>query len=105
MGLGVAAVLALLALLLLAAPRPQPVVEAGSAEPTTSRRAFSQLIRTGGMWQAMLTSGMVLAALDLLLAFLPVWAAGARRIGHHRRLAAGGPGAGLAAVAGSASCG
>jgi predicted MFS family arabinose efflux permease len=73
-GLVVAAVLALLALLLLAAPRPQPVGEAGTAEPTTSRRAFSELIRTGGMWQAMLTSGMVLAALDLLLAFLPVWA-------------------------------
>ena len=41
---------------------------------TTSRRAFSGLIRTDGMWQAMLVSGTVLAALDLLLAFLPAWA-------------------------------
>jgi predicted MFS family arabinose efflux permease len=73
-GLGVAAVLALLAVLVLARPKPIAAAEAGSSEPTTSRRAFSELIRTDGMWQAMLTSGTVLAALDLLMAFLPVWA-------------------------------
>jgi MFS family permease len=55
-------------------PRPAPATEEGSTEPTTSRRAFSELIRTRGMWQAMATSGAVLAALDLLLAFLPLWA-------------------------------
>jgi predicted MFS family arabinose efflux permease len=73
-GLAIAAVLALLATTVLARPRPAPVPEEGSTEPTTSRRAFSELIRTQGMWQAMVTSGTVLAALDLLLAFLPVWA-------------------------------
>ena len=73
-GLGVAALLALLGLSLLARRRAAPPREDGSEEPTTSRRAFSDLIRTPGMWQAMVTSGTVLAALDLLLAFLPVWA-------------------------------
>jgi MFS family permease len=45
-----------------------------AGERTTSRKAFSGLIRTDGMWQAMVTSGTVLAAVDLLMAFLPAWA-------------------------------
>jgi cyanate permease len=74
-GLGVAAVLATCALALLAQRRASPVrEEEGVAERTTSRRAFSELIRTDGMWQAMVASGTVLAALDLLMAFLPAWA-------------------------------
>ncbi len=74
-GLGVAAVLAACALALLAQRRASPVrEEEGVAERTTSRRAFSELIRTDGMWQAMVASGTVLAALDLLMAFLPAWA-------------------------------
>jgi cyanate permease len=72
-GLGVAAVLAVACLGLLARPRSEPAAE-DAGEPTSSRRAFSELIRTDGMWQAMVTSGTVLAALDLLLAFLPAWA-------------------------------
>ena len=73
-GLGVAAVLVVVAISTFPAPRPAPAREEGSSEPTTSRRAFGDLIRTPGMWQAMVTSGAVLAALDLLLAFLPLWA-------------------------------
>jgi predicted MFS family arabinose efflux permease len=73
-GLGIAAVLVVVAIATLTRPRPAPAKEEGSSEPTTSRRAFWELIRTRGMWQAMATSGAVLAALDLLLAFLPLWA-------------------------------
>lgn len=74
-GLGVAAVLAVCSSLLMIWWRVAPVrPEEGTAEPTTTRRAFSELIRTDGMWQAMVASGTVLAALDLLLAFLPAWA-------------------------------
>lgn len=73
-GLGVAGVLALLASVLLARHRGGAAGEGAVGEPLTSRRAFSELIRTRGMWQAMVTSGTVLAALDLLLAFLPAWA-------------------------------
>jgi MFS family permease len=73
-GLGVAGVLALLASALLAGHRSGSPAEGATGEPITSRRAFSELIRTQGMWQAMVTSGTVLAALDLLLAFLPAWA-------------------------------
>jgi predicted MFS family arabinose efflux permease len=73
-GLGVAVVLIVVAMVFLARPRPALVREEGSTEPTTTRRAFGDLIRTQGMWQAMVTSGAVLASLDLLLAFLPLWA-------------------------------
>jgi predicted MFS family arabinose efflux permease len=73
-GLAVAAGLAAVALPLLAPRRSVPSRAGAPGEPTTSRGAFSVLIRTDGMWQAMVTSGMVLAALDLLLAFLPAWA-------------------------------
>lgn len=74
-GLGVAAVLAACALALLSQRRGSPIREEEKAtERTTSWKAFSVLIRTDGMWQAMVASGTVLAALDLLMAFLPAWA-------------------------------
>jgi MFS family permease len=73
-GLGIAAVLVVVAMASFARPWPAPVAEEGSSEPTTSRRAFRELIRTRGMWRAMVTSGAVLASLDLLLAFMPLWA-------------------------------
>jgi predicted MFS family arabinose efflux permease len=73
-GLGIAALLVVVAMTSFARPQPAPVAEEGSSEPTTSRRAFRELIRTEGMWRAMVTSGAVLASLDLLLAFLPLWA-------------------------------
>jgi MFS family permease len=40
----------------------------------SSRRVAVQLIRTPGMWQALFAGGVVLACLDLLAAFLPLWA-------------------------------
>lgn len=43
-------------------------------ERTTSRQALGTLLRTDGMWRALVTSGTVLAGLDILLAFLPAWA-------------------------------
>jgi predicted MFS family arabinose efflux permease len=73
-GLAVAGLLALAASALLARHRPGGAEETPQSEQLPSRRAFSELIRTPGMWQAMVTSGTVLAALDLLLAFLPAWA-------------------------------
>jgi predicted MFS family arabinose efflux permease len=74
-GLAVAGVLALVATALLVPHRGDPSGEgSGDADAVSSRRAFSQLIRTPGMWPAMVTSGTVLAALDLLMAFLPAWA-------------------------------
>lgn len=42
--------------------------------PAPSGATLSRLVRTDGMWQAMVASGSVLAALDLLMAFLPAWA-------------------------------
>jgi MFS family permease len=72
-GLGIAAVLASLAVPLgvrhRARRRPAPAVQRPGTVHT-----FSVLIRTDGMWRAMVTSGTVLAALDLLMAFLPAWA-------------------------------
>lgn len=51
--------------------RPAP---SAARAASASRRVAIQLIRTPGMWQALLASGVVLAALDLLAAFLPLWA-------------------------------
>lgn len=73
-GLAVAAALALAALPFSARRGFLRRGTAPAGERATSRRAFSGLIRTDGMWQAMVTSGTVLAALDLLMAFLPAWA-------------------------------
>jgi MFS family permease len=50
-------------------------VRAETAGPrATSRQAVSTLMRSDGMWRAMVTSGTVMAAIDILMAFLPVWA-------------------------------
>jgi predicted MFS family arabinose efflux permease len=73
-GLGVAGLLALLAVPLgLRRWRRRPPARPSQDRPNTVR-TFSVLVRTGGMWRAMVTSGTVLAALDLLMAFLPAWA-------------------------------
>ncbi len=39
-----------------------------------SRASPPTILRTPGMWRALLVSGVVLTAMDLLYAFLPVWA-------------------------------
>jgi MFS family permease len=39
-----------------------------------SRDVVRQIVRTGGMWQALLAGAIVLTAVDLLSAFLPLWA-------------------------------
>lgn len=72
-GLAVAAVLALVAVPLGLRRWRRPPARPRPERPGTVR-AFSVLVRTGGMWRAMVTSGTVLAALDLLMAFLPAWA-------------------------------
>lgn len=46
--------------------------EGRSADPTHLLAA--RIVRTRGMWQALLAGGTVLATLDLLSAFLPLWA-------------------------------
>ena len=38
------------------------------------RASLPTILRTPGMWRALLVSGVVLTAMDLLYAFLPVWA-------------------------------
>ncbi|MGY1602109.1 MFS transporter [Geodermatophilus sp. SYSU D00815] len=74
-GLAVAAVFAVVALpLALRHGRRVRPVAAAAGERTSSRRALAVLLRTEGMGPAVLASGTVLAALDLLLAFLPAWA-------------------------------
>jgi MFS family permease len=74
-GLAVAALLAVVAVpLCLRGGRGRAVDRLEPGEQTSNRRALSVLLRTDGMWQAMVTSGTVLAALDLLMAFLPAWA-------------------------------
>lgn len=45
---------------------------AAPTEPT--HRLAAQIVRTRGMWQALLAGATVLAAVDLLSAFLPLWA-------------------------------
>lgn len=42
-----------------------------AATPPSTAKA---IVRTPGMWRALLVSGVVLTAMDLLYAFLPVWA-------------------------------
>ncbi len=48
--------------------------ERPTGERPTSREAVSRLVHTEGMWRALLVSGTVMAALDVLTAFLPAWA-------------------------------
>lgn len=73
-GLAMAAALALVAaplgLFCTLTRRPPP---AAGPRPT-SREAVSRLVRTEGMWRALLVSGTTTAALDMLLTFLPAWA-------------------------------
>jgi len=45
-------------------------------------RLAAQILRTPGVWQAFLAGGAVIAAIDLLLAYLPLW-------GHERGIAVG----------------
>ncbi len=40
----------------------------------TSRQTVSELLRADGMWRALLTSGTVMASIDILMTFLPKWA-------------------------------
>lgn len=48
---------------------------AGRTGPrATSREAVSTLMHADGMWRALVTSGTVMAAIDILFAFLPAWA-------------------------------
>jgi Cyanate permease len=48
---------------------------APSRTPPSSGRVTGRIVSTGGMWQALLAGGISFAALDLLAAFLPLWAA------------------------------
>jgi MFS family permease len=63
----IAAPLGLLCTLTRRPPRP-------AGPRATSRQAASRLVRTEGMWRALLVSGTTAAALDILPAFLPAWA-------------------------------
>jgi MFS family permease len=40
----------------------------------TSGQTVSRLLRADGMWRALVTSGTVMAAIDILMTFLPKWA-------------------------------
>jgi MFS family permease len=73
-GLLVGVVLSVGGLVVAMAMRRQPmgVRQRPPDEPT--RRVAAQIVRTRGMWQALVAGGTVLAALDLLSAFLPLWA-------------------------------
>lgn len=73
-GLAVVTVMALSALPFGRGLGAVTVDPAHSSDSSRSPRALRALLRTHGMWQAMVVSGAVLAALDLLLAFLPAWA-------------------------------
>jgi predicted MFS family arabinose efflux permease len=74
-GLGVGLLLALLAVLpavrLGDVPGARPSGTPGPSGP--SYRLAVEVVRTRGMWQALLAGGTVVAALDLLAAFLPLW--------------------------------
>jgi cyanate permease len=73
-GLAIAAGLSLVAapLGVLCTLTRRPALPAGPR--ATSRQAASRLVRTEGMWRALLVSGTTAAALDILPAFLPAWA-------------------------------
>jgi MFS family permease len=53
------------------AGRPDRPAQQADAPKASART----IIRTPGMWQALLVSGVVLASMDMLYAFLPAWAA------------------------------
>lgn len=46
----------------------------GSAGAVPPARATGSVVRIPGLWRALLVSGIVLTAMDLLYAFLPAWA-------------------------------
>jgi MFS family permease len=73
-GLAMAAGLALVAapLGLFCSLTRRPPLPAGPR--ATPREAMSRLVRTDGMWRALLVSGTTAATLDILTAFLPAWA-------------------------------
>lgn len=73
-GLTVAAGFALAAVPLGAYRRGSAARRPAAERAAPSGATLSRLVRTDGMWQAMVASGSVLAALDLLMAFLPAWA-------------------------------
>ena len=70
MAAGLALVAAPLGLFCTLTRRPQQP----AGPRATSRQAASRLVRTEGMWRALLVSGTTAAALDILPAFLPAWA-------------------------------
>jgi MFS family permease len=73
-GLSIAAGLAFVAApLWLACSLTRLRAHTGGARPS-SRQAVSTLMRSDGMWRALVTSGTVMAAIDILMAFLPAWA-------------------------------
>lgn len=46
-----------------------------SSSSGTDRQPAGSMIRTPGLWRALFVSGVVLASMDMLYAFLPAWAA------------------------------
>ena len=70
MAAGLALVAAPLGLFCTLTRRPQQP----AGPRATSRQAAARLVRTEGMWRALLVSGTTAAALDILPAFLPAWA-------------------------------
>jgi len=74
-GIGVAALLAVLAIpLTVPAWRQSRQGATGEHGLPSAGDTFRLLARRPGMWQALMASGTVLAALDVLLTFLPAWA-------------------------------
>lgn len=74
LALGAAALLILLALgpcwrLMRSSPHQPKVPAPGHQRPNTA-----SIVRTPGLWQALVVSGIVLTAMDMLYAFLPAWA-------------------------------
>ena len=74
-GLSVALLLSLAALIMVLINRNGSTLalEADPSRAPTHKLAV-EIVRTRGMWQALLAGGTVLAALDLLSMFLPLWA-------------------------------
>ena len=74
------ALLAAALLVLLALPAcwvlmRSPAVSRVSFDQVDRRAGARAIVRTAGLWRALIVSGIVLASLDMLYAFLPAWAA------------------------------
>lgn len=52
-----------------------PAVKTVSYDKGDRRAGTRAIVRTRGLWRALIVSGIVLASLDMLYAFLPAWAA------------------------------